>query len=773
LKELLKERPNANISYKLGRSYLNYGDQRGRALPHLKNAVKDVKKIYDPFSSDFKSAPIEAYYYLANAFHLRTEIDSAEFYYKKFLDEASKKQYLKPMATRGIEMCATARKLIANPVDVVITPLGTPINSTFSDYTPLVAFDENTLYFTSRRVRPDQSNESSFESQTGLHFEDIYVSYKTQQGDWLEPELLNINIVDQHSSVVSVSVDRELLYLYRAFEGNGNLYQCKAISADEWSTPEMVGSDVNTEANEYYANIAPSGERLFFVSDRKGGYGGKDIWFVRKLPTGEWAEAINAGPAINTEYDEDVPYFHPDDRTMYFSSNGHASMGGYDIFYSQLNDEGVWSTPKNIGYPINTTDDDHSYIATPNEKKGYYASRTNSGTGNLDIYIVEYSPDEESLPILDLASFAVLKGWIFPAPGDSLPSDLKIFIVDEKTGESKGEAKPVKRNGSFVFIIPSGSTYNINFKIGTESIYSEKVEVPKDQTYQELNREIFLAPKGSSVAVIAALKDEALGDVLKWRIQLANSTDLIPLGSVVYYLDENQNIVDSVFVSKDGYFEYKPLMNENYALLPKLKNIDNSELDILLVNSTEDSPELSMTESNSIFYAVSDGSDSEEASQDDTSDSQNESSTLDEAKNELNTTKDGAAKNTEQKEEDEQLLIRFNFNVVSTIPQKEIEAIALELKKEYEESGKLQIELIGSASHLRTSRKGGNEELARLRLINGKAALTRELANLGLDINKISTIEEKSSVHVPIPEEFAGFTYKLPTYYQYFKVVLH
>lgn len=601
--DLLKEKQNANLNYKIGRSYLSLGIDRDRGLPYLLAASKDVKNIYDPFSSDFKTAPVETYFYLGKAYHIQTQIDSAEYFYQKFLDDASKKHYLRSDAVKGLEMCKVARELMANPVDAEIINIGSPINSKFAEYSPIVAFDENTLYFTSRKARADGSNEGKIEAQTGMYYEDMYVSYRSISGNWMEPELLNINVADEHSSVVSMSPDGRRLYIYKIFGGVGNIYESEFTLGTGWSLPELTGSNVNSTSNEFFATVTADDQRLYFVSDRKGGIGGKDIWYAQKLPNGEWGKAINMGEPINTPYDEDAPYFHPDGKTMYFASNGHRSMGGYDVFFSQLDENNVWTNPKNLGYPINTTDDDHSYISTPDGKRAYYSSKGANTLGSTDIYVVQYKDDEdEQVPTVDLSKFALLKGWIFPAPGNNLDPNIEITITEISTNELKGQARPVERNGSFVFIIPSGSEYMVTVRGKDGVIYSEKINIPSGQKYQELSREIFLMPKSETKTVVA-LNDNVLGNTTKWHLQNRGDGGRIPLGSKILYIDDGGKAIDTAYVSKDGFFEFKRLLPEqNYVLKPVLANETKVDLTVTLLRADESHKKMEMTAVDGIFY---------------------------------------------------------------------------------------------------------------------------------------------------------------------------
>ena len=773
--DLLKEKNNANINYKLGSSYLNLGIDRDRALPYLLNAAKDIKKTYDPFSSDFKSAPTETYFYLAEAYHISGNIDSSEFYYQKFLDQASKKQYLRPKASRGLEMCDNARELMANPVDVKITNIGAPINSPFAEYSPIVAYDENTLYFTSRRFRSDGSNDSKIEVTTGMHYEDMYVSFRSISGNWMEPELLNINATNTHSSVVSMSTDGRRIYISKTFSGNGNIYESEFIFGTGWTEPELVGSNVNSQDNEFFATITADEQRLYFVSDRSGGLGGKDIWCSNKLHNGEWDKAINMGAPINTAGDEDTPYLHPDGKTMYFSSNGHKSMGGYDIFYSQF-ENNEWTSPTNLGYPINTTDDDQSYISMPDGNKAYYSRKGANTLGSTDIYIVEYNTAENERPSVDLSVFALIKGWVFPAPNEALPPELQILIRDIETNEIKGQAKPMERNGSFVFIVPAGQSYEVTLNLENEILQDERIDILEGVVYQELNREIFLAPSANGIKAIA-IKDDILGKVLKWRLSFINDSKMIPLGSIVYYLNQQGQIIDSSYVSKDGYFEYKKLdPPETYILKPSLSVADTLSLEINSINN-KDNVAPKMSRQDHIFYEEGKAPKPIEKvatqnplkTQDELTEGQKDQPQSKKEKFDTKTTVEKPLIPSDPKI----FYIYFDYNVASNIPVKDIKTITTAIANELNSKGKASISLEGCASTLPANRKGGNQEMAELRLKFGKASLMKQLKADGLDINKISIMREESIVSGPENVYNPKVENKKYIDFQYFKVQLN
>ncbi|GAB5539215.1 MAG: hypothetical protein Salg2KO_13180 [Salibacteraceae bacterium] len=773
-RSLLKERPNANLNYKLGSCYLNLGIDRDRGLPYLIEAAKNVEKIYDPFSSSFESSPIEVYYYLGKAYHINSELDSAEKYYTLFLNEASKKKYLRPAAEKGLEMCKVARELMAKPLDVRVVNIGSPINSRFAEYTPIVAYDENTLYFTSRKLRTDSSNKV-IDASTGLYYEDMYVSYKSLGGKWMKPELLDINVADDHSSVVSMSPDGRKLYIYKVMNGNGNIYESDFKLGTGWTTPRLVGSNVNSDENEYFATISSDDNTLYFVSDRKGGKGGKDIWYCKRLPTGEWGKAINMGAPVNTEFDEDAPYMHPDGKTMYFSSNGHRSMGGYDIFHTQLLEDNTWSTPRNAGYPINTTDDDHSYIGTPSGKRAYYSSKGANSIGSTDIYVVDYNQEEdEQQPVYDMGGFALIKGWIFPAPGESFPTNLDIVLWDKNTNELAGRAKPVERNGSFVFIVPSGTNYTLEVDVDGTISYTEALSIPKGKKYQELEREIFLLP-GSNGKRAIGLAENVLGDAVKWRLLNKDPKKLLPIGTKVYYMDEENTIIDSAYVSKDGFFEYKPLDSDQQLILRPASTTDNSELVIAYVDENGIEKQQEFVLVNGAFYKKGEApiaianEDDESIVADATKTQASNSKSKKEKMNPKNETVEKPIEKPMRVNE-EDILIYFKPNTVQQLNDAKLnQAVAL-IKMRIEQKGSTSLNLIGSASKVPTGFEGGNERLAELRLNNGKAALINELKRSGVDMNKISTIDSESRVSGPEYKASDDPKSKLFIDHQYFMI---
>jgi hypothetical protein len=496
-KELLTtDQENANLNYKLGLSYFNSYNQKAKALPYLEKASLLRKSGgyggfntsgYDPFEPRERNAPVEVDYYLGRAYHLNEQFDKADQFYQKFLDGVDARHAMRPLAARGKEQVANARELRKSPLGYQVSNVGKVINNDHPDFSPVLSVDGNALFYTSRRIRPDSSNKAILDPIAGLPYENIYVSYKDREGNWQAPELLNINPSGAgHLASVNVAADGQTLFIYRDDGGDGNIYESKLVG-EVWSDPVLMGSDINTRSWETHGALSADGNTFYFVSNRPGGQGGRDIYRVVRLPNGQWSKAQNLGNVVNTPYDEDGVFIHPNGRTMYFSSVGHNSMGGFDIFQTELMDDGKWTPPVNLGYPLNTVDDDVFFITTADGRRGYFSSDQMGGHGEKDIYFVDFPSDAES------EGLAVLKGYIIPAPGESLPPSTILYVTDKTTGEVKAY-KPRQRDGVYVAILPPCREYNLDYRVNDKTVHTEDIFVECESSYQEINKEIYLAP---------------------------------------------------------------------------------------------------------------------------------------------------------------------------------------------------------------------------------------------------------------------------------------
>lgn len=486
---------NANVNYKLGYCYLKTANQKLKSLPYLEYAAyQGISDKYDPYDPKETTVPVEVIYYLGQAYHLNYEMDKAIKEYERFLKEIPNKHRLHARAKREIEMCENAKKQVNNPENYLISNVGDVINEETNEYSPIISIDESALFFTSRRMRPDSSNQFIIDENTGEFREDIYVSYKDIEGNWMEPELLNIN-TDNHAATISTSPDGQELYIYYDEKGDGQLWK-SVLVGETWSEPEMLGSDINTSAWETHVTVSADGKTLYFTSNRDGGYGGRDIYRCVKLPNGDWSKALNIGETINTQWEEESPFLSADGKTLYFASKGHNGMGGFDIFYSTLGDDGEWSKPVNLGYPVNTVDDDMFFSPTANGKRAYYSSRKEEGFGLTDIYVVDM-PDSPVEPDL-----AVLKGFIYPSEGEELPDETYVVVTNQETGEVM-EYRPRSRDGAYVAVLPPCISYKVEYYANAEIVHKDFINVPCESSYNEIDKEIFLLPVHLGGAIVS------------------------------------------------------------------------------------------------------------------------------------------------------------------------------------------------------------------------------------------------------------------------------
>ena len=493
---LLKSDPeNANLNYKAGFSYLKLTNQRKESLPYLKKAVSNTTANYDPFAPAEKAAPIESYFYIGEAYHLNYEIDKAIEYYKEFKTLISDRHEFYKKVDLQIAACERAKAAVADPVDVKVNNLGPNINTEYKEHAPVVAVDESALYFTSRKLRADSSNIYSRDAFDGMYYEDIYVSYKEENGTWGPPELLDIN-TQNHEATLNLSSNGQTLLIYKTSGLNGDIFQSE-FDGKNWSTPTPLGSDINTEFMESHAAISPDGQRLYFISNRKGSLkfqdkccahiNSKDIYFCNKLPTGEWAKAQPIGNNLNTPWNEDGVFIHPDGKTLYFSSQGHETIGGFDIFYTEMDEEGNWGKPVNMGYPINTTDNDVFFVTSADGKRGYYSSIQKGGYGENDIYMIAMSSLAEK-------PLTLLVGKIIASNDGKIPEGIQIYVTDNQTNEEVGVFKPRARDNKFTIIIPPGSDYHLSYETNDTIFYEDDIFVPEESAYQEIQKAIDLRP---------------------------------------------------------------------------------------------------------------------------------------------------------------------------------------------------------------------------------------------------------------------------------------
>ena len=493
---------NALLNYKLGECYL-YSVHKPKAKAHLLKAF-ELQPNIDPRIN----------FYLGQAYHLDNEFDRAIDCYTKYKAAVQSPWEREELQLR-IEQCNNGKKIVKNPIRVFIDNLGPNVNTKYHEYGAVISADESVIIYTSRR---EGSTGGKIDPVLNEQYEDLYISTKNEDGTWSPAKNMGENVnTNDHDAVSGISADGQKIILYRGKSGMGDIFEC-VLEGSEWSKPRDFGKHINTkDYQEPSACYSPDGNILYFVSERPGGIGKHDIYLSRKDEKGKWGPAENLGPTINTKHKEDGVYMHPDGKTLYFGSEGHTSMGGMDIFKS-VYDEATktWSTPENLGYPVNTADQDAFFVISASGRHGYYMSTSHEDNEGLrDLYMITFlGPEKEMVlnnednllasvaaPVKDVviapevevkeAQLTLLKGVI----SDYLTNEVleaKIEIVDNEANEVIATFTSNSTTGKFLVSLPAGKNYGIAVKKEEYLFHSENFDIPNTAAFQEVEKNIAL-----------------------------------------------------------------------------------------------------------------------------------------------------------------------------------------------------------------------------------------------------------------------------------------
>jgi hypothetical protein len=358
---------NGNINFQLGMCYINMPGEETKAIPYLEKATEKVSYKYKKSVFEETKAPLHSFFYLAQAYRINNQLDKA----LEMLDKFTTSKYFEGNYNMGvvnteINACKRAKVIQDKPIQIVSLRLGEPINTNVDNYNAVVSADETFMVF-----------------MTNKKFYNAVMMSKKIDGIWSEPENITPQVgSDGDCYPTSISTDGKDLYLVKKVKNNNDIF-VSHWENDKWSIMQPLNENINSGKNETHAFISPDGKELYFTSNRKGGIGGLDIWCSKKV-NGDWGKAENLGSDINTELDEDTPFLRASGDVLFFSSQGHQNMGGFDIFYS-LKKGSKWSPPVNIGFPVNTTSDNKFWCPVGDGISGYITRKTDD-TSLMDIY---------------------------------------------------------------------------------------------------------------------------------------------------------------------------------------------------------------------------------------------------------------------------------------------------------------------------------------------------------------------------------------------------
>lgn len=474
---LRQDARNIDYNYKIAQCYLILDEDKTKAIHHLEYVVETNKELIYPIVE------------LGKAYMYAERFDDAMKCFEKYINHPdADEKIINEEVNRYIEMVEVAKELKKNPVNVTFENLGEEINSEYPEYNAFIDEDENVLVYTCRK-EDKRTKEYDYD---GYAYSDVYMA-TAKYGKWFKPGGIGRSInTEFKEDVVGLSADGNRVVIYiENWEVVDDLYYTEK-SRRSFGKMETFEDPINSGSIENTGCFSKDGNTLFFSSDRKGGYGGFDIYMVRKFPDGTWSEPINLGPDVNTKFDELYPNIQGDNITLYFSSNGHNTMGGFDLFKTTYDIfDNAFSTPQNLGYPINSTYDDYTISFNKSKRHAYISAVRKEGFGNRDIYRITFNDIEQK--------YSIIKG-AFVVNGDTLelkrnnisqlPENVSLNVYKTKSKELVGKYTPNRQNGRVIIILPVGE-YTIKPEVNGVEQEKKKFKVLGLGNYQyEINKYI-------------------------------------------------------------------------------------------------------------------------------------------------------------------------------------------------------------------------------------------------------------------------------------------
>lgn len=505
------------VYYKTGICYQKSQDNADqlKAIPYLEYAATNGKGF-----------PITLHYDLG-ALYLKDEnLSKAIESFVRYRDLAKADKRAVAQAEEALKTCYNAQTFMSVPRNFKVNHFDAIINTKYTEYNPVVSADESAMAFTA--LRPNTGK-----TRTGDKFiEEVYITYN-DQGSWSEPKLVPI-AHDYNVGTAGMSADGQKMIVFMGGAMDpGGLYQITK-AGDTWSKPTLLTPNINTPKYlESTASITPDGKTIYFASDRINGIGGMDLYKTTLQPNGTWSNPVNLGPEINTKANEDAPFIHPDQKTLFFTSDGHNSMGGRDIFMTKLVDD-KWTTPENMGYPVNTTANDNYFTLIADGTRAYFSSDRKGGMGGQDIYYLDMPAESANIPL------TMIKGKILNAEtGKAMPT--KIYLVDNETNKKLDfvyDPDPV--TGHYLIILPPARNYDMIIESEGFLPYTLNINIPNQSYFYELYQMInlktikqFDVVVGQEVQVKNAFYDT--DQDVKTNLKKTHEAKLVQSGNVDVY----------------------------------------------------------------------------------------------------------------------------------------------------------------------------------------------------------------------------------------------
>lgn len=564
------EPDNFETKYYIGVCYLN-SPTKNKSIPYLDFAIKKNES----------SIPADVFKDMGEIYLKQNKLQEASSYFAKYQKSASSfDQSLSNIYTL-LESTKNAKKLFKDSLDVKIEKLDNKINSELkSESYPIISADDSHLYYVSS-VKYYNSSADSLS---------VIMHSVKEAGQWKIPNEIEFEDKDTHYELAGISSDGLIIYLKQ----NNNLFSGHISGNKCIDIKELKG--LNSEYWEYHVSSTPDGNEMYFSSNNLGGFGGKDLYKIIKNDNGSWSAPINLGNKINTNFDEDFPFIHPDKKTLYFVSKGHNSMGGFDIFKSIYIGKNNWSKPKNIGYPINTTSDDLSFSIIANGNSAYVSRPQIDNTYLNNVFKVVFN---NNVPL------TLVKGTIL-AGSPLKPIGAKLKVIDKELNSVvKYIYNPNPNTGKFLFIFPPGKNYDLIIEAEGFLPQLVNIYVPNQTYFYELYQEINLKSIKSLGKVVGEqiTVKNTFYDIKLMSDSLRNMNDTVTknYNILLQIIEDIINSTDSLKTNEISF-----LSNNLYNVSennPKVVKKDYSHL-LGLINKaieTTDSNTLSLLDRNTIY----------------------------------------------------------------------------------------------------------------------------------------------------------------------------
>jgi len=590
------------ITFFQSKHYADAQDYLNKALKYDSNFVEvyilqgqiwqEQHDTYKAISCYKKAAEVNPDFYPKVFYMLATMEQKQGYYadalehYKMYAQRLDADPSLRRSIERGVDMCQFAVNQMANPVPFDPQNLGNNVNTENDEYINTISVDDKMLILTQRHKASSQN----YDSDDG-YTEDFLYSRKSKNGLWSPLYSLRGFNTNGNEGAMSVSPDGRFRVFTACHRRDGfgscDLYYSYK-RGNKWSMPSNMGAGVNTRWWETNSTISSDGKTIYFVSNRKGGYGKSDIWKISLQADGTWANPENLGPEINTPGSEMTPFIHPDGKTLYFASNGHIGMGGYDLFVSSKDHKERWGHPVNLGYPINTLDNEMGIVLNAKGDLAYISADRKEGFGGFDVYSFELY--EQVRP----TAVTYMRGIVRDAETKK-PLKASFQLVNLENQQQILQSKSDDEKGDFLVVIPVDAVLLLTVECEGYLFYSERFNV-KSGDYTNLKpflKNVDLNPIKAGQSTVLKniyfasrsynLEDESLVELNKLyelleknkslSIQISGHTDNIG--------DDNENLIlsrnrakavmeyllskgiEKSRLSYKGYGERKPIADNN------------------------------------------------------------------------------------------------------------------------------------------------------------------------------------------------------------------